>query len=205
MKYSRQFKIPLIFFFIILILCSLIIYKFWPVFAPSTAKVSLENERIAVKFSLNEADKFKAKALSEKLGVSDDWTKGGLIKLDNKNTESLKPFLPLDLQLEFKENEVAFNSNKFEALINQYLRKLKDQNQEQISPLGGNFKMNGQNGEYLIEIDNPREVLNQATISGALKVSPELSNSSLWQTIDKLAKIKLRLEQNKASGKIIFK
>ena len=214
MKFLKGFKSPIILVVVLGLLTLFLLVKFWQqeavvflsqITTSSTAQVELQNERVVVSFNISEADLGKADSLSNHLGVGKEWMQGVSIKLDAASTDSIKPFLPLRVALKFTDQGVDFESDRLEYLRDYLAQITKRNNVEQISPLGESFKWTKTGDFYNIEIQNPAEVLHQATATGVLKPSVELSSSPLWQVAEKLANNKLKVQNKAASGQIIFK
>ncbi|OGE69253.1 hypothetical protein A3J21_02960 [Candidatus Daviesbacteria bacterium RIFCSPLOWO2_02_FULL_43_11] len=82
------------------------------------------------------------------------------------------------------------------AAEEKFLQSASGDGNIKVKDLGG--------GSFEVEIDNPEQVLASATMSGKLKLSQEASDSSLWQMLAKLAKIKLKVDRNTLWGVVVL-
>lgn len=107
----------------------------------------------------------------------------------------------VSLNLKFQPKVISFDNKK---TFNPFV--LPKDNPLENPSLEGNIKVLplGENG-YSVIIDNPEKVINEATMSGKLNLSEELTNSKWWQLLVKLAKIELKIDNDLLSGVIILK
>lgn len=166
---------------------------------PSQANILLNKANLKISFKINQLDRngLEDQEIDIKLG---DSTAEFLDKLLQKNhlTDGLKP---INLNLRILSKEIDFDNKKIFGPFD-----VSEENLLENPSDSGNIRTQvlGENG-YLIEIDNPEKVLSEATISGKLKLSDNLTDSQVWQIVAKLARIRLKIEDGVLSGAVFLK
>lgn len=193
-------KIVLLISIVILIgLIAFLTFKFYPGIKnsldPSQVIINFNQGELAVNFigqDLTE-ENIRIKIGEEAFGfMTTVLINNRLIDENNKSVSLNLKFQPKIISFDNKKTFNPFDLSKADLLEN--------------PSLGGDIKVLslGENG-YSVVIDNPEKVINDATMSGKLKLSEELTNSKWWQVLPKLAKIKLNIDDGSLNGTVILK
>ncbi|KKS69148.1 hypothetical protein A3A14_01820 [Candidatus Daviesbacteria bacterium RIFCSPLOWO2_01_FULL_43_38] len=171
------------------------------IFDNSRAQVYIEGEKVVATFTIAPKDRESLEQFSGNLGLEGDFTKGVVVGLDEQSLSFLKNFLPREVNLKVRPKSIELNSQVPPDLVGKaaeekFLQSASGDGNIKVKDLGG--------GSFEVEIDNPEQVLASATMSGKLKLSQEASDSSLWQMLAKLAKIKLKVDRNTLWGVVVL-
>lgn len=162
----------------------------------SKVKVSLSGQKIQAEFEIAPFDRDNLENFSRRLGVSDEFVKGVSLDIDEETAEKLEAFLPAEASMRVLPDRVEFSGNGREASEISI-----DDETLQSAALGGALKVEELGGgNFRIEIDNPKQVLSEATASGKLRLSPSLTTAEFWQLIAKVARIKLKVGGHSLEG-----
>lgn len=189
-------------------LISFAAYKLYPGIKnsldPSQVVINFSQGELTINFKINESDQNLIGG-----GLGDENIK---IKLGEEATNFMNTVLinnrlitdsnkSVNLNLKFQPRQIAFDNKK---IFNPFDLTRADSLENPFSE--GNIKISslGENG-YSVIIDNPEKLIFEATSSGELKLSEELTSSKWWQLLSKLAKIKLKIDNDLVNGTIILK
>lgn len=189
-------------------LISFTVYRLYPgvknSFDPSQVIISLNQGDLEINFKINKNDQnFISKDLKDenikiKFGeetinfMNTILINNHLIDDNNKSVYINLKFQPKVINFDNKKTFDPFDLAKIDSLENPSL-----EGDIKVSPIG--------ESGYFVIIDNPEKVINEATSSGKLKLSEELTASLWWQLLSKLAKIELKIDNGLLNGTIILK
>lgn len=168
----------------------------------STAKVSLSGQRVVVNFKISSFDRGNLAQFVQNLGVSDDFTKGLSVTVDEQTAKSLEGFLPQEVTLRVLPKEIRFESAGWggfsrSTLDYKTLESAYREGKIEVIDLGG--------GKFEIKIENPGKVLSEATTSGKLRLSEQLTKEGLWQILSKFARIDLEVSKKVLEGSAVLR
>lgn len=168
----------------------------------SVAKIVLDGKKVKLSFQLAEQDRVSVAQFSNNLGVGMQWLQGISIVLDEQSIVLLHGFLPTELKVQITPNKIVFGN--LPVTNNQ----LFDPNLFAESSVSGTKKIivnHLSNGGYIININNPDQVLSQAVNSGQIKLSEALTEQGLWQLLNKVDRIKIEVQGQLLNGEITLR
>lgn len=163
----------------------------------SKVRVFLSGQQVVTQFQITPFDQENLTKFSQSLEFGEDFVQGFTISIDDKTSDSLKDFLPLEASLKILPKEVMFSSNGWNGLSkiplnNELFQSAYQEGKIKVEDLGG--------GNFQIDIENPAQVLSDATISGKLRLSEQLIKGGLWQRLSKFARISLKVGNRSVEG-----
>ncbi len=166
----------------ILLLVSAILICFY-LFGRSYVDLSLNGNSIVASFKISKLDVIEVEKLSQESLLGSDWQKGIKVSIDEASAKNLSPYLPKRVYLSLTGKRLTFKTLSLHRL-----------QKPSVNPGEG----------FSFESDEPSKELSDATSSGALRVSPKITEE-LWNLSDKLDRIKILLDKELLEGEVVFK
>ncbi len=176
------------------------ILNIWPD-SQSNALIWIQNNRINLSFSFNNADKMKIGTMLKYEGISQPWPRNLSLKVDDNSTSFLAHFLPIQTSITVTKNTIIFGD--FHLDRNLLLHS-------ELSGSNGhadnsNITFSKQNDLINLQINDPSAVYKEAEDNGSLQFYSIGFKQSLWNIISKLDKIALQLKKGYLQGEVVFK
>lgn len=173
----------------------------WQLSGSSRAKIYLSRHKVVAEFQIAPYDRENLGKFTHTLGAGDAFAQGFSAEVDEQTAESLKTFLPIEVKMNIFPGKIDFSSNGQSSLSrlsegSEIFQSAAGEGALKVEDLGGR--------NFQIEIENPKQVLSQATVSGKLRLSQSLSTSGFWQLAAKLAKIKLKVNDRFLEGTVVL-
>lgn len=169
--------------------------KFQP-FSPSFVRVYLEGSQIKLQFSLQGKDQGSFSQFSRNLGIP-QLASGVFLEVNSGSKKYLNNLLPVKLNLRITPKRVDFYST------GTTLRSTLVGSENQLATLSGKLDLkSNSNRDFSLEIDNPADLVKEATLSGQIYLSKQFDPLLV---LGKIAKISMRVNGSYINGKIILK
>lgn len=172
----------------------------------SKAGILLQDRKLTASLKIAEKDDQAFKEFLRNLGVQENLTGDITLTVDETTAGQLQQFLPQDTVLKISGKSIEFSSDNlsfFEIFTKRFINSGEELQSAQNE---GSLKVKDLGeGKFEIEIDNPEQVINSATLSGKLKISKEEEASGIWQSFAKLAKIKVRVGPHSLWGVVTLR
>lgn len=165
----------------------------------SQVEISLDGQIVKIKFQISDYDRAGMNNFSQRLGLATNWQNGIEIKINQLATDYLKNKLPLRANISANENGLLLTVNNINSLTQPLL---EDKNTTTASNLQIK-QISDQN--YVIEINNPKLLIEQAITNNKLNLSSQIASAQFWQVVSKLDKISLEIEGHNLTGRISLK
>ncbi len=171
----------------------------------STVEVSSQDNLLKFQFQIIEADKAKVSELSRKLEVTESWTEGISLTIDQQSAKYIQQFLPLKAKIRFERQGVRLLSSSFSLWNQARLRSaVADTQFEYATASARLYVVQKGSEEVQVLMSQPDVLLKEATLSGKLTVSPDRL-SQLLPLLGKLDTMKLQLEKGQLNGELLLK
>lgn len=154
----------------------------------SSVNVSIDDQVIRIGFKIAGTDQDSVQKISEIFGIDNNWTKGVSMEVDTQSADYLRDLLPIETTVRLSGNQILIGRRQVNSLVNSDTAK-------------GMLSIDSSNGKIKITIDNPGELLVDATTSGKLRTY----TNEPFIVVSKLAKIELELSDHTAIGQIDLK
>lgn len=170
----------------------------------SIARISLDQEsssqsaKIRVDFEVLANDQSSFDELAKRLKIGESWPKEISIGITEEAKIWLKGLLPLDVSLRLKTNELTFGNVTLNSLIS-----AQERSEYQFASGSGEVKLRMSSASDIdLSINDLASVINEASKSGELYVSPNLSKMD--GLIEQIESIGLRVAGKRVTGRILF-
>lgn len=171
--------------------------KFLPV-AKSRVELSLEEKILNLKFTINPQDEAGLLVFNQKLGISEDWTKGISLELDESITSQIGSSFPNQLKLNFQDNKLEFSSDGLS-----YGNPLSSKTFS-LATNSASFQVNAKSAQdFTIDIFDPNQVVYLATNSGKLRLADQAN--LIFPILSRIARINVRMQNKVVNGYIQLK
>lgn len=157
----------------------------------SLVKINLQGKKVSLEFRTAEADKANLAQFSQNLGVGTQWLKGMSFVLDEQTAALLKDILPTEVSLQIEPKRIVLGAPS------PYLSPESSSSGEKKITVS-----NLNDGGYILDINDPDQVLTQAVNSGQIQLSNKLTEQGLWQLLGKVDKIKIEVHGQNLNGEI---
>lgn len=200
---QRNWKLTAVLF--VLLISLLIIYGY--IFSkaqilnqPSTAIISLNSNMLNVHFNITNQDLPQSQVILAELGGQkfDDIN----MEIDPGSAKKIQQSLPVTVNLHFGPNFIQFEGTENNILVSSLPRTEVRKQDYSIATGSASFDFKNSDQLELVTHD-PGVVLDYATASGELQISPKLS--PMLKVLGKVDTIEIHTVNNKISGKILLK
>lgn len=168
-------------------------------FDTSQATIFANQGGVGFKFNIAKKDQVKAEEFAQSLGMGDSWQKNMSLKFDSETMNKLNGSLPVTLVLNFKDNEIDFQTPGVK-----FLNTGSSGSDFTFASGSGMLKMHQVSDKtFSLNLKNPGDLEQSATESGQIYLSPQIEQ--LFQVGQKIDTIDLRVDSGNIAGSIKLK
>lgn len=169
-------------------------------FEKSKVTVALDGNFLVFKFNkITQNDKPRLLNLLYKLGINQQVLNGFKIEVDEKTRNVLSDFLPLNLDMEIGDKSLEFKNSSFTSL-----KSAVSSDSYHLASGSASLDFTASDDKVVrVSILEPAQILNYASGSGQLRLSPKLNG--LFPILERVSKIELNINQLNFYLKVDFK
>lgn len=165
----------------------------------SSASVSVFDNKLKIKFDLDTKEKRDAEDFASNLAIPTDWLEEIILDLDQDSLNKISSNLPAKVRIDFEKSMVSFSSPNLPRLANPL-----SVSSYTFATSSGKLAFDAiDENNYYFTIYNPKPLLEYATSSSKITLSPKLND--LFPILSKISKIEMRVFGKNISGEIELK
>lgn len=165
----------------------------------SQVYVSVDDNRITLKFKVIKDEAEKVAIFAQNLGVSQNFLQGISFEIDEATRAKLQQFTPATLNLDMSDRRLGFSTPNLKGLESSLI---KDKLNFATSSANISIKVAGDR-EFKALINDPEPLLKYATQSGQISLSEKLE--PLFPILSKVGTIRLEVNGSHIEGEIVLK